>query len=88
MIAQALMDFFRDVLVNWINGWNGLLAGVDATAAGAAIGGVAAQAGHFLALFIDNGVWVIGIVPAWLAWLAVWLATGLIAIISRRGKAS
>lgn len=87
MITQSLLDFFRDVVVNWINGWNGLLVGVDPGAAGAAIGGVAAQAGHFLALFISNSVWT-PIVAAWGAWLTVWLATGLIAIVSRRGKAS
>lgn len=87
MITQGILDFFRDVLVNWISGLGSLLAGVDAGAAGAAIGGVAAQAGHFLALFIANSVWG-PILAAWGAWLSVWLATGLIAIISRRGKAS
>lgn len=87
MITQSILDFFRDVIVNWINGMNSMLSGVDAGAAGAAIGGVAAQAGHFLALFISNSVWG-AIVAAWLAWLALWLTTGLIAIFSRRGKAA
>lgn len=87
MITQAILDFFRDVLVNWINGVNSLMAGVDASAAGAAIGGVAAQAGHFLALFISNSVWPT-VLATWAVWMGVWLTTGLIAILSRRGKAS
>lgn len=85
MITQGLMDFFRDVIVNWISGVNGLMGGLDAGSAGAAIGGVADQAGHFLALFISNGVWP-ALLAAWGVWLAVWLATGLVAIVSRRGK--
>jgi len=85
MITQAVLDFFRDVIVNWVSGVNSLMSGVDAGSAGAAIGGVAGQAGHFLALFISNGVWP-AILAAWGVWLAVWLSTGLIAIISRRGK--
>jgi hypothetical protein len=81
------MDFFRDIIVNWISGVNSLLGGLDPQAAGAAIGGAAAQAGHFLALFISNGVWP-AVLVAWGVWLTVWLATGLTAIISRRGKSA
>lgn len=85
MITQWLLNFFRDIVVNWLSGMGTLLGGVDAHAAGAAIGGVAAQAGHFLGLFIAPGVWP-AIVAAWGVWLAAWLVTGLVAIISRRGK--
>lgn len=87
MITQALLDFFRDVIVNWINGVNSLMVGIDAAAAGAAIGGVAAAAGRLLALFVTNSGWLV-ILATWGVWMAVWLTTGLIAIVSRRGKAS
>jgi len=87
MITQGLLDFLRDFILNWIVGVNALMSGMDAAAAGAAIGGVAAVAGHILTLFISNSVWG-AVVTTWAAWLSVWLTTGLIAIISRRGKAS
>lgn len=87
MITQAIMDFIRDMVVNWISGVNDLSSGVDVLAAGSSIGGVSGQAGHFLALFISPGVWPV-IVSAWGVWMAVWLATGLIAIFSRRGKSA
>lgn len=84
MIGQAVLDFFRDVVLNWISGLDSLLGAIDAAAAGAAVGGGAAGAGHFLALFILPSMWG-GIVAAWGAWLTVWLVTGLIGIIGRRG---
>lgn len=83
MIIQALLDFFRDIILNWITGLGSIASGMGPQAAGAAIGGAAAQAGHFLALFIAPGVWPV-LVAAWLVWLAVWLTTGLVAIIARR----
>lgn len=86
MLGQAILDFFRDIVLNWIAGFDNLLGGIDAASAGGAIGGAAADSGHFIALFVSPGMWG-GVVAAWLAWLGVWLATGLIAIISRRGKA-
>lgn len=86
MITQALLDFLRDVVVNWITGTDSLMQGVDAGAAGAALGGVAALGGHVLALFVANSVWP-AILSTWAVWLSVWLATGLIAIFSRRTKA-
>lgn len=86
MIGQGLLDFFRDVLLNWLSGFDSLLNGINAAQAGGAVGGAAAQSGHFLALFIAPGMWG-GIVAAWLAWLGVWLTTGLVAIFARRGKA-
>lgn len=87
MITQSILDFFRDLVLNWVTGVGDIAHGVGAGAAGAAIGGVAAQAGHFLALFISPGVWP-SIVTAWGIWLAVWLTTGLIAIVARRGSSS
>jgi hypothetical protein len=87
MITQAVLDFLRDVVLNWVSGVGSLASGVGASAAGAAIGGVAAQAGHFLALFISPGVWP-AIVTAWGIWLVVWLTTGLIAIVARRGTSA
>jgi len=87
MIIQALIDFFRDVFVNWLTGLNGLLTGVDPEEAGTAIGSVAASAAHILALFISPGVWG-AVVTTWGIWLTVWLATALIAIIARRGTSS
>lgn len=86
MIGQAILDFFRDVVANWVSGFDSLLRGIDAAAAGAAVGGGAAGAGHFLALFIAPAWWGT-IVGAWAAWMGVWLVTGLVAIIARRGKA-
>jgi hypothetical protein len=85
MITQAIMDFFRDLIVNWVSGMNTLTAGLNPGAAGAAIGGVAANAGHFLALFISSAVWGV-LMSALGVWFAVWLVTGLVAIVSRRGK--
>lgn len=87
MIIQGLLDFVRDVVVTWISGVQTIAGGIDPGAAGAAIGGVAAQAGHFLALFISPGVWPV-MVAAWGVWLVVWLATGLVAIVARRGSSS
>lgn len=83
MIFQGVMDFIRDIIVNWISGVSTIAQGAGAGAAGAAIGGVAAQAGHFIALFISPGVWP-AMVTAWGVFLTVWLATGLVAIIARR----
>lgn len=83
MIIQAVLDFVRDVIVNWISGVASLASGAGASAAGAAIGGVAAQAGHFLALFVSPGVWP-AVVTAWGVFLTVWLGTGLVAIVARR----
>lgn len=86
MIIQSILDLIRDLLVNWASGLDTLLDGIDAASAGSAIGGGAAGAGHLLALFVDPGWWGT-IIAAWSAWMAVWLATALIAIIARRGKA-
>lgn len=83
MIIQAILDFFRDGVVNWLRGINIMLEGIPAQAAGAAIGGVADNAGHVLSLFISNDVWP-GIATTWGVWMGVWLTTGLIAIIARR----
>lgn len=87
MITQAILDFVRDIVQNWVTGAGALLLGIDADSAGAAVGGVAGSAGHFLALFIAPGVWG-AIIAAWGTWIAIWLATGLIAIVARRGTSS
>lgn len=87
MIIQAIMDFFRDIIVNWISGFADIASAIGAGDAGTAVGGVAAQAGHVIALFVSPGVWP-AIVGAWGVWLAVWTATGLVAIIARRGSSS
>lgn len=83
MIVQGFLDFLRDVVLNWVSGVGTLAAGMGASSAGAAIGGVAAQAGHFLALFISPGVWP-AVVTAWGIWLLLWVTTGAIAIVARR----
>lgn len=87
MIPQMFMDWLRDIVLSWINGLNGPLSGLDAGAAGAGLGGVMAQAGHMLAVFISPSVWP-AMFTAWAAWLALWGITGLIAVIARRGTAS
>lgn len=87
MIPQMFMDWIRDVVLSWITGFDSLLSGFDASGAGSALGGVMAQAGHMLAVFISPGVWP-AIFGAWAAWLALWGITGLIAVIARRGTAS
>ena len=87
MIVQGFLDFLRDVVLNWVSGVGTLAAGMGAGSAGAAIGGVAAQAGHFLALFISPGVWP-AVVTAWGIWLLLWVATGAIAIVARRNASS
>lgn len=83
MIGQAFIDWVRDLLVTWLRGIGGLLDGIDAAGAGAAIGGVAADAGHFIALFVAPGVWGV-VATAWASWLIIWAVTGLFAIIGRR----
>ena len=87
MITQSVLDFFRDVVANWISGISSLTSGVDIGGAASAIGSVASQAGHFLALFIAGSVWP-AIISAWGVWILVWLTTGAIAIISRRGASA
>lgn len=87
MIIQAIMDFFRDVVVNWINGFGSITGGLDPAEAGSAIGGAAGGAGHFLALFISPSVWP-AVAGAWGVWLAAWITTGLVAIIGRRASGS
>lgn len=87
MIIQTIIDFFRDVVVNWIAGMNSTTAGINPEAAGSAIGGAAAGGGHFLALFIGPDVWG-AIVTTWGIWLAVWITTALVAIIGRRASGS
>lgn len=83
MIFQSVLDVLRDIVLNWVSGAGSLAAGMGAQAAGAAIGGGAAQAGHFLALFVSAGVWPF-LVGVWVVWLGVWLTTGMIAIVARR----
>lgn len=87
MIIQAILDFFRDIVVNWITGLGGIANDVGAEAAGAALGGVAAQSGHFLALFISPSVWPF-IVAAWAVFFSTWLSTALIAMFARRGASA
>lgn len=87
LIVQTVLDFFRDSLVTWIGGLTTAAAGLNLRAAGAAVGGVAAQAGHFLALFVSPGVWG-AVSAAWGVWLSVWALTALVAIIARRGTSS
>lgn len=86
MIPQAFLDFIRDILVNWVTGIGNLASGIGPEAAGAAIGGAAAQAGHFLALFIAPSMWP-AISTTWGIYLTVWLATAVVAMVARRGKA-
>lgn len=86
MITQSVMDFLRDIVVNWISGIGTIFAGIDMTAAGAAVGGAAAQASHFIALFIAPAVWP-AVVAAWGVFMAITLTTAAIAIFTRRGKA-
>lgn len=83
MITQAVLDFFRGILVSWLQGANQLANGIDATGAGNAVGSVTAQAGHVIFLVVSPDVWG-AVATAWAVWIAVWLTTALIAIIGRR----
>lgn len=83
MITQGLLDFIRDVVVNWLTGLGVLVAPLDAAGAGAAIGGAASGGSAILWLIIDPGWWGT-VTAAFGLWLAVWLATSLIAIVGRR----
>lgn len=87
MITQAILDFIRDVVVNWVTGVGTASEGIGAAQAGAAIGGVAGQAGHFLALFVSPAVWPF-MVAAWGIWFTAWLTTAVVAIIARRGASA
>jgi len=83
--VQAALDFLRDVVLNFISGFSTLTSGLDLSAAGAAVGGSAAQAGHLLAVFISPSVWPV-LFASWGIMLGVYSATGLAAVITRRGK--
>jgi hypothetical protein len=83
VIFQAFLDFVRDALLGAVNWGSSLTSGVDMTAAGAAIGGVAAQGGHVLALFVSPSVWGV-VVTSFTAYVTVWVGTALIAVIGRR----
>lgn len=87
MILQALLDWFRDVMVNFLTGWNDIVDAAGFTTAGAAVGGAAVGAGHFLALFIGAASFAV-IGTAFTTYVGVWLVTGLMAVVSRRGTAS
>lgn len=87
MITQAVLDFVRDFLLNWVSGFGSIAAGMGAGAAGSAVGAVAAQAGRLLALFIAPSVWP-SILVAFGVFLLVWLSTGVIAIFARRNTSS
>lgn len=87
MITQGILDFLRDVIVNWITGLGPATEGIGAAQAGAAIGGVAGQAGHFIALFVAPSVWPF-VVTAWGVWFATWLTTAVVAMFMRRGASA
>lgn len=87
MIFQGFLDWFRDVQVNWLSGLNSMMDAVGADTAASAVGAAGAGAGRFLALFIGNGSWP-AVLSAFGAYALVWLATGLIAVVSRRFTAS
>lgn len=83
MITQAILDFFRDALINWFSGFDSIMNGIDMAGAGSALGNGAAGAGHLLALFILPSMWG-GVLAAWATWAAIWIVTALVGIIGRR----
>ena len=87
MIPQGLLDFVRDLFLNWWTGFNSLFTTLGASSAGAAVGSSVANAGHFIALFIGNVGWS-ALVAAFGAYCTIWLATAGIAIVARRGTSS
>ena len=86
MIVQAILDFFRDIVVNWISGISALVSPDAAESAGAAISGVGGSIASLLWLFLDPSVYVVA-VGAFGAFLLVVVLTQLVAIIGRRGAA-
>lgn len=87
MITQAVLDWFRDVLANWVSGVGTLVDSVGGNGAAAFIGGAAVNATHFLALFLSSVSWA-ALLSAFGAYVLIFLATGIIAIVARRGTAS
>lgn len=83
MIVQSVIDFIRDVLVNWLVGINGLIDLGSAQGAAAGFGGAALAVSRILALFLDSAFWG-GFVALFVTFLAVWAITALIAIVGRR----
>lgn len=84
MISQAIMDFFRDIIVSWISGITTLFDPASAEAAGAAIGGAGAVSSRILWLVFDPGLFGVA-VALFGSYLTVWLVTALIAVFGRRG---
>lgn len=87
MIIQAILDFFRDALVNWLSGVGSLVDAVGGTGTAAFVGSSVGDATHFLALFIGSVAWA-ALLSAFGAYVVLFLATGVIAIFTRRFTAS
>lgn len=87
MILQGFLDFVRDVILNQWTGINSLFSTLGAADAGSAVGSSLANAGHFIALFIGNVGWS-ALVSAAGAYALLWLATGAVAVVARRGTSS
>lgn len=87
MIAQDFLDWLRDVILNWVSGTKDIIDTAGFETAGDAVASAGIGAGHFLALFIGAASWAVA-VTAFGTYVGVWLVTGLIAVVSRRGTAS
>ena len=87
MIPQGAVDWIRDLMFNWWTGFNSLIDTLGGSAAASSLGSVGSNAGHFIALFIGNVGWS-ALLSAFGAYVTLWLATGAIAVIARRGTSS
>lgn len=83
MITQGVLDFFRDIFYFWLQGMNSLIPGDSATAVGSATGGALDAGSHVLALVVAGSLWP-AVVTLFGAYVAVFVVTGLVAVIGRR----
>lgn len=84
MIVQGILDFLRDVVVNWVTGAASLLGGIDLEGAGAGLGSVASGVGSILGLFVAPSVWG-AVVAAFLLFVSIYAGTAIVAVLGRRG---
>lgn len=87
MIIQGILDFFRDVGANFLTGVGVMIDNLGGAGAAQYIGHAFGNAGHFVALFISSVAWA-ALVSAFGAYVTLFLATGVIAIFTRRGTSS
>lgn len=87
MIIQTLMDFARDVLVNWLLGVASLWPASAVTDFLANVTLPTAQVGHALAVIYLPAGWA-AIIALLLSYAAFWVATQAIAFVIQRFRVS